>query len=224
MTFVNCPYMHKCSKVDCNSPICLRKFKLDVMYEKAMFTNKQRTAFPLYPDKDGTDLKEFERLANICNYILEFMEQQKSIFLHSPTCGNGKTSWALRVVQSYFNAVWGTADVTKCHALFINVPHFLISLKQNITTKSEEIEYIQKNIYDADIVIFDDIATKGFTDFEHEHILNIINTRLEKGLVNIYTSNLKGRELANSIGDRLYSRVTGNVIDIEFHGKDKRGI
>jgi hypothetical protein len=47
---------------------------------------------------------------------------------------------------------------------------------------------------------------------------------LEKGLVNIYTSNLKGRELANSIGDRLYSRVTGNVIDIEFHGKDKRGI
>lgn len=57
-----------------------------------------------------------------------------------------------------------------------------------------------------------------------ENLLSIINTRLNNGKSNIYTSNLSGDELQEKIGDRLYSRIINLSEDIEFFSFDKRGI
>ena len=85
-------------------------------------------------------------------------------------------------------------------------------------------EHIKKNIFDADLVVWDDIATKGFTTFETENLFNFINGRLQNGKANIYTSNLLGEDLKNSIGDRLYSRVENMSEIIILKGSDKRGL
>ena len=60
------------------------------------------------------------------------------------------------------------------------------------------------------------------TEFELNHLLNIINTRMDNGKSNIFTSNLGNKELINALGERLASRICNKSIDIELHGADKR--
>ena len=127
------------------------------------------------------------------------------------------------MINSYFDKIWYKAELS-CKALFINVPKFFISLRDNISKKSEYVEHIKENVLSADIIVWDDIATKGFTQFEMENILNIIDNRLVANKSNIYTSNLIGDELKEAIGDRLYSRIFNKSEVLEFVGADKRGL
>ena len=145
------------------------------------------------------------------------------MYIFSKNTGNGKSSWMLRLLNAYFNKIWYKSDIV-CRGMFINVPKFLISLRDNISQKSEYIQRIKENALTADVIIWDDIATKGFTTFEMENIYNIINNRLDEGKANFYTSNLIGQALLDAMGDRLYSRVMNASEIIEFVGKDKRGI
>ena len=111
-----------------------------------------------------------------------------------------------------------------CKALFINVPNFFTQLKNNISENVEYIEHIKHNIYNADIVVWDEIGTKNLTSFEHEHLLSFINNRIDNNKCQIFTSNLSPEELRDGVGDRLYSRVVTKSEKIEFKGLDKRGI
>ena len=108
--------------------------------------------------------------------------------------------------------------------MFVNVPSFLIALKDNISKSNEYAECIKDNISSVDLVVWDDIAIKTATTYEMENLLSIINTRLMKNLSNIYTSNLIGQDLKDSLGERLYSRIINLSQVIEFQGQDKRGL
>lgn len=127
------------------------------------------------------------------------------------------------MIEAYFNEIWPNAAL-KCKALFINVPRFLLALKDNISEHSDYINHIKANVLNADIVIWDEVGVKSLTVFEHENLLNLINTRLDENKSNIYTSNLNPDELREKVGDRLYSRIVNNSINIELFGQDKRGL
>ena len=121
----------------------------------------------------------------------------------------------------YFNKVWYKSNFG-CQALFVSVPRYLLALKESISGNNEYADFINKHILDVDLVVWDDIATKMGTEFELNHLLNIINTRMDAGKSNIFTSNLGQKELTNALGERLASRICNKSIDIELHGADKR--
>lgn len=216
----DCWLINECNKIDCNS-FCMRHFKLNYLYDAALISLQQRKHKCLRIDADETDMNEFSFLKKQEDDILNFVASGKNLYIHSQICGNGKTSWALRLVESFFNKIWIKSPL-KCRALFISVPRFLLELKSNISQRSEYVEYIKANVNDADIVIFDDIATKAATSFEHEHLLSIIDTRISMGKSNIFTSNLTEEEMHTLLGDRLTSRIINNSINIELRGADKR--
>ena len=157
------------------------------------------------------------------NKIEEFVNDGKSLYIFSENCGNGKTAWSIRLIQAYLNAVWHKCEL-RCKALFINVPRFLLELKDNISNKSDYIEHIKANVLDADIVVFDDIAAKVGSDFEIQHLLNYIDNRISLGKTNIYTSNLSRKEMFTAVGERLTSRITNFSEEIELFGADKRNL
>ena len=202
---------------------CVKLFKLDYLYNESLLSDKQRTFTPLYIDADGTDREAFLKLKGIETSIVDFVGNGENLFLHSSTCGNGKTEWSIRLMQSYFNSIWHKCDLN-CKALFINVPRFLLSLKDSINTPSEYIDHIKKHILDVDLVVWDELGIKNATQFEHEHLLNLINTRIDYNKSNIYTSNLNSEELRDRLGERLYSRIVKLSTDVELFGKDKRGL
>jgi DNA replication protein DnaC len=194
---------------------------MDTLYSAALMTESQKQHVVLKIDPDGTDLEQFQKLAAIEQDIVKFISEGKNLYLHSANCGNGKSSWSIRLVEAYFDKIWARTD-GKCRVLFISVPRFLLALKDNITTRSSYVEYIKDNVLEADLVIWDDIAAKMGSEFELTHLLNIIDNRLALGKSNIYTSNLNRQQLYTALGERLTSRIANMSIDIELFGADKR--
>ena len=219
----NCWMKEYCNQIDCNT-FCMKFYKINVLYDLSLIPLTKRKHIKLRIDDDGKDEQAFNQLKEIENNIVDFINNGKSLFLYSSITGNGKSLWTLRMVETFFNKVWLKSEL-KCRVLFISVPRFLLELKSNINEKSEYIEHINENVLDCDLVIWDDIATKLGTEFELSHLLSIIDTRINNGKSNMFTSNLSGVELNRALGDRLYSRIQ-NYSDyvIELQGKDKRGI
>ena len=215
-----CYLYENCNHIDCNS-FCVKKFKLDYLYDNALFSDFQRRYMTLYIDDNQTDLEQFNRLAVIQDNIMTFVNRGDNLYLYSKNCGNGKSSWALRLVQSYFNKIWSKSKL-ECKALFINVPKYLLALKDNISEKSDYIAHIKENILDCDIVIWDDICNKFGTEFELTNLLNVIDYRISHNKSNIYTSNINPNDLSQYMGDRLASRIANCSEIIELKGKDKR--
>lgn len=214
----NCWLYNDCSHVNCDKP-CIKRIKLEYLYFQGLISQKQRIRFKFKPHKKDVDT--FKYLSRISKNIIRLVEQGFNLYIHSKQCGNGKTSIALRLIQSYLDKIWPTTEL-ECRVLFINVPRYLLEIKNNISEKSDYIEHIRKNVLKADLVVWDDIGTKGLTQFEHENVLSMINARLDMGKANIYTSNLSKEELHESVGDRLYSRVYSLSDDIELFGDDYR--
>lgn len=216
-----CYMASNCNRKDCDKDFCLRKYKMDSLYSAALMTENQKKHITLRVDEDGTDLEQFKQLAAIEQDIINFISSGKNLYLHSANCGNGKSSWSLRLAEAYFNKIWARTEV-KCRVLFISVPRFLLALKDAISNKSTYVDYIKDNVLEADLVIWDDIAAKMGSEFELTHLLNIIDNRLALGKSNIYTSNLNRQQLYNALGERLTSRIANMSIDIELFGADKR--
>jgi DNA replication protein DnaC len=194
---------------------------MDSLYSAALMTESQKQHITLNVDQDGTDLEQFKQLATIEQNIVKFVQEGKNLYLHSANCGNGKSSWSLRLAEAYFNKIWARSEA-KCRVLFISVPRFLLALKDNITVKSSYIDYIKDNVLEADLVIWDDIAAKMGSEFELTHLISIIDNRIALGKSNIYTSNLNRQQLYTALGERLTSRIANMSIDIELFGADKR--
>ena len=218
-----CKKFTKDSSCQTNAEFCIKLFKLNYLFDEALLTLNQRKYIQLYIDDDGTDRNEFTQLKQAENDIEAIIANGENFFIHSSTTGNGKTAWAIRLMQRHFYNIWYKTEL-KCRGLFINVPRFLLALKSDITTPDPYIAAIKANILDADIVVWDEIGTKSPSTFEHEYLLNYINARIDAGKSNIYTSNLGDQALKEVLGDRLYSRVVNNSHDIEFFGSDKRGL
>ena len=208
----------------CDNTFCVKHFKLSKLYDNALISMKQRKRVTFCLDADECDDENYQYLATIEKNINNFVASGGNLYIHSSMTGNGKTAWALRLVQAYFNNIWLESSLEDCRALFINVPRYLLAIKDNISQKSEYVQHIKDHVLEADIVIWDEVGTKGLTQFEHENILNIINARIDSGKANIYTSNLNNEELHVVVGDRLYSRIVLLSDDVEFLGADKRAL
>ena len=223
MSEIKCWLEDQCNKKDCDK-FCLRKFKLDYLYNQSLLSYEQRKKIGLRIDNNSLlDKPVFDRLRNVELNIVDFIINGNNLYLWSHITGNGKTAWSIRLMQDYFNKIWPSSDLS-CRALFINVPKFFLALKDNISEKSEYIAQIKSNVLKADLVVWDEVALKTLTPFEMENLLSLINNRIDLGKANVYTSNISPSELLNLVGDRLYSRIINKSEILEFREKDKRKI
>jgi len=218
---MNCILYDKCNHIDCEKDFCEKKFRTERLYDYAKMSWKQRQHIKLVPDNNAQDIESFKRLHHIEQDIINFIAKNKHLFIYSAQCGNGKSSWAARMLQSYFDKIWVRADLS-CHGLFIHVPSFLNQVKASISVPSEEVDYIKENILKAEIVVWDEIAEKPGTEFELNLLLSLINQRINAGKTNIYTANRLPAELSAILGERLASRIANESVNVQLFGKDKR--
>ncbi len=169
------------------------------------------------------DRRAFSKLNNIKDNITEFVNDGASLVIHSDICGNGKTSWALKMILNYFNQNWHEFGLN-CAAAYVNVSCMLFEYKQAINVPSEEFNRLNRRIQDCNLVLFDDIAVSALTPYEHQILINIIDKRVMSGKSNIYTTNCTGANAKERLGDRLYSRVFDASVQVEIRGAGKRGV
>ena len=76
---------------------------------------------------------------------------------------------------------------------------------------------------ECDLLIIDDLGTEFVNQFTISCLYNLFNTRRNRGLSTIVSTNLAPAELASKYEDRIYSRIVGTDYSVLFfEGKDFR--
>ena len=216
-----CWYSQVCSKyntMDCNGG-CVRYIKFHYLVTNSLLPEKQQRPKKLMVPKK--DIVAYKELNNIKNNIVDFVKNGENLCICSNFTGNGKTTWAVKLLLRYFNEIWAD-DSFNVRGLFIKTAKLCIAEKEKISANSEYIEHIKNNIEKADLVVWDDIGIKSLTDFEHDYLYSYINDRVFNGKSNIFTTNGTLDTLPDILGPRLYSRVCKDCTVIEFKTGDSR--
>ena len=76
---------------------------------------------------------------------------------------------------------------------------------------------------ECDLLILDDLGTEFVNQFTVSCLYNLLNTRINRGLATVISTNLSPEELSSKYEDRIYSRIVGCDSKIlRFLGGDKR--
>lgn len=222
ITSENCWYKDICTlDIECNDQ-CPRYKCLVAMFKRSRLPEQKWSTFPLTAF-DPDDIECFKQLANIKSNIVDFITKGKNIYIYSKNPGNGKTSWAIRLMSAYFGKTW-QYKAFECCGIYLNVTSFLQLAKQNITNPSDEYQKLLNDLTNSDIVIWDDLGTDVLTDYEYKLLFNLVDKRLMQNKSNIYTSNMNPNECSKILHSRLASRVFGYCEIFEFKDPDKRGL
>ena len=168
------------------------------------------------------DLQVYKKLQAKSDAILNFIEAGNNLYIYSENCGNGKTTWAIRLMYSYFDKIWHKSCFD-CKALFVSVSKFLYNCKRSISQDVKGFEELCNLISEVDLVIWDDIGEMKASDYEHQILFQYIDDRINSKKSNIYTSNKNKEQLEDVLGVRLASRIYNCSECIEFLEEDKRG-
>ena len=149
------------------------------------------------------------------NYAETFGKDSKNLVLSGKT-GTGKThistSIARVVIERGFDVIYDSAQN-------------IISAFEDDKFRSgyNRQESSAEKYMDCDLLIIDDLGTEFITQFTVSCLYNLLNTRLNKGLATVISTNLERAELERKYDDRLFSRIFGtDSIQLRFFGEDRR--
>ncbi|KNF07023.1 DNA replication protein DnaC [Gottschalkia purinilytica] len=77
-------------------------------------------------------------------------------------------------------------------------------------------------LFEADLLVIDDLGTELTNTFTNTEIFNIVNSRLLQGNKTIISTNLSPIEIANVYTDRIFSRIFSKFTILKFYGPDLR--
>lgn len=172
----------------------------------------------IYPAKlkaIKADLLAFQKLNNIKRDIQEFVKQGDNLLIYSAGCGNGKTTWACKILINYFCTI-EDGNFIDTRGLFINVIEFLINNRLSREQSDYEFINLLNKIKKVDLIVWDELGIKKLTDYEQMFLYNFINFRISNNLSNIFTSNCTLEEAKNIWMPQLYSRIYSNSKKIEL--------
>ena len=219
MDIENCWYKMKCQE-KC-SKNCIRYKLMYSLFKQSNLPESLWGYKGLVCNEE--DFEAFKELGSISDSILDFIKDGNNLYIFSENCGNGKTTWAIRLMYSYFDKIWHKSCFD-CKALFVSVPKFLYNCKRSISQDVKGFEELCNKISEVDLVIWDDIAEMKASDYEHQILFQYIDDRINAGKSNIYTSNKSREQLEDLLGARLTSRVYNYSKIIHFIEGDKRGV
>lgn len=209
----NCWYKNVCSYDTCIN--CIRYNEMKYLMDNSGLPKRRQKPVSLIA---GKDLMAFRKLADIKDSIVAFVENGESLYIYSKHTGNGKTSWAIKLLLRYFDQIWA-GNGFRVRGYFQHVPTLLNALKDFSNSSSA----LKKPLATADLVVWDDIASTKLSEYDRSQLLMLIDQRTSEGLANIYTGNIDTvTDLTDALGTRLTSRIWNTSTLIEFKDKDKR--
>lgn len=172
-------------------------------FQRAKFENFQTTQYN-------------ERNLKLCRRYAERFDEmvaKKQSLLFWGNVGTGK-SFAAACIANYLL----DRGVPVMMTSFVK----LLSLIQNGDEKEAD---IISRLNSAKLVIFDDLGAERNTDYALEKIYNIIDSRYQRELPIIFTTNLTITEMKNETDNRykrIYDRVFENIYPMQFTGPSWR--
>ena len=212
----DCIYKSVCT-TECKG-VCIRYSEMKYLLDASGIPKNKQQVMQLFPE--DCDYDAFCLLNDFKNSIVDNVASGTNLYLVSTHTGNGKTTWAIKILLKYFDEIWA-GNGFRTRGLFIHTPAFLLKCK-DFDNHGEDFEELKRNILEADLVIWDDIASTGMSQYDLSQLLMYIDSRVISAKSNIYTGNLLFNDLEKTLGSRLASRVWNASMIVEFKGKDRR--
>lgn len=219
----DCWYSHVCPQVrDGCEVTCLKYLEMKHLMDESGIPKAKQIPSKLIPESDE-DFKSFTKLQAIKDDIVNFVNSGKSLYICSEYVGNGKTSWALKLMLRYFDQIWA-GNGFKTRGLFVHVPTLLLKIKDFQNPLSEE---FKSNLMNCDLIVWDDIATSTISNYDYSNLLMYIDSRMMMGKANIYTSNIVSVEdlqekLSAKLADRIWTLSQVITLYGGNHREDER--
>lgn len=213
---MNCLYTDICTNKCSES--CIRYLEMKALLDGSNIPENRQRLVKLIPD--DVDYDTFCVLAEIKDSIKDYVANGDNLYIVSRNTGNGKTTWAIKMMIKYFDEIWA-GNGLNTRGIFIHVPTFLLKCK-DFENKDPKFEELKSKLLDVDLVVWDDVGSTGMSNYDLTQLLMYIDQRILAGKSNIYTGNLMFEELQKSLGHRLASRIWNVSSIAELQGKDRR--
>lgn len=216
----NCWYKDVCKQPTCQEN-CMIYTQLKWQMNNSGLPECKQAPISLYITQNNKcDKPVFTILGDIRKNIVSFVQEGGNLCLTSKYTGNGKTSWAIKLLQTYLHYTAG-GNYENLKGMFVSVPEFLLKLKDFNNPISNTYKQRLQNV---DLVVWDEVALTGVTPYDYNQLYVYIETRMMAGKANIFTCNYSTQEeLEQVLGSRLTSRIWNSSQVLEFKGMDERG-
>lgn len=168
------------------------------------------------------DAQAFHVLKQVEQEIVNWVRDGGNLIIFSEIYGNGKTTWARRLLISYLQQC--LCENRKNPAIYLSMFEFLDRQRDAMSELDEGFGDLKQRLLTADLVVWDDLATAPLSEFASASLNNIIDTRINRGLANIYTTNYKPDDVQfqKALGPRLWNRIKYLSTPVEFLDACKR--
>ena len=165
-----------------------------------------------YPENERAEMSFL--LNDLTEYANEFTTDSSNLLFVGGT-GLGKThlstALARAIIEKGYYVIYETS--TNVFADFEN---------DRFRDRYNGEEPVSTKYMDCDLLIIDDLGTEVVTNFTVSCLYNLINTRLNKKLPIILSTNLNAQEIRKIYNDRITSRLFGDFKINMFKGNDIR--
>lgn len=171
-----------------------------------------------YTTPNGTDAyKVMDKIYRYCfDYAKNFKRDSESIMMFGRT-GLGKTHLSL--------AIASTVTERGYTVVYDSIINLLGKIeKEHFGKKKDPETDTLAVILGTDLLIMDDLGTEYDTTFNVSTVYNIINTRLNKNMPTIVSTNLNLEKIRSRYEERIVSRLFASYMTLEFAGEDIRSL
>lgn len=170
-----------------------------------------------YEEEDKSPRDNMMSILNICEgFVFNFEENNGENLLFYGNTGLGKTFMANSIAKSLLDKGYMVIYQTA-----FKIMDIISDRKFNKNSKGM-VENEYNMLFEADLLIIDDLGTEFTNSFTNPEIFNIVNTRLLNEKKTIISTNLSPKEFAETYTDRTFSRIFSNFSPLKFYGEDLR--
>lgn len=198
------------------------KKKLNDLFERSGLPQKYFE--PQVLVEREADKECWEWLESVRANIVEEVRNGLSIVITSKTVGNGKTSWAVRLLQRYLAE-------TALDGRMVEKGMFVVSAQ--LLTEFGDYNYFQtmqeflerfERLKTCELLVIDEIGGGSLNKASYPYLYDLVNYRVDNNLSTIYTTNYSDDEIIELLGQRLYSRIYDTSVVLDFQASNVRGL
>jgi DNA replication protein DnaC len=147
----------------------------------------------------------------LINDLERLSSTDKSVVLRGNT-GCGKTHLAIslgKTIKTQTQQERGSWEVIP-GSIFTTTPELLLKIRSSFRDKSDQSEEQLINYYSkCELLILDDMGSEKTTDFAVTTLYIILDRRIREDRMTIITTNLSQKEIEDTFGARIASRLSG---------------
>lgn len=182
-----------------------KTFSLDV------YSKEVDTRFGVSPNE------HMKNILNLCmNFVKEFDSSPENLlFWGEPGLGKTfiSTCIAKELIKDGYSVIYETT-----YKIFSMLEDYKFKRTSDIDGLKDKTD----KLYEADLLILDDLGSEFLTSYTNAALFDIINSRMILNKKTIINTNLNMAQLAEKYTDRVISRIMGNYRIVQFIGDDIR--